>query len=158
MWLARAGAVALAVMMFLTFFNVTGRKLLNSPIVGAVEMTELFMGLIVFFGVAYTTHARAHVTVDVITSHLPARAREALALLAQIVSTAFVAMVSWRLWIVATETLSDNLLTQVWGLPVYPVAFLMAAGCTLMFVVLLVQVFQSLVRLVPGGGAPLRTD
>ncbi len=158
MWLARAGAVALAVMMFMTFFNVTGRKLFNSPIVGAVEMTELFMGLIVFFGVAFTTQARAHVTVDIITSHLPARAREALALSAQIISTAFVAIVSWRLWIVATETLSDNLLTQVWELPVYPVAFLMAAGSTLMFVVLVVQLIQSLSRLVPGRGASLRTD
>lgn len=70
MWLVRAGAAALAIMMLLTFFNVAGRKLLNSPVVGAVEMTELLMGLIVFLGIAHTTHSRGHVTVDIITSHL----------------------------------------------------------------------------------------
>ena len=159
MWLVRAGAAALAVMMFLTFFNVSGRKLLNSPIVGAVEMTELLMGLIVFFGIAYTTHSRSHVTVDIITSHLPGRTREVLALVAQIFSAVFVVFVSWRLWVVANETVSDNLRTQVWELPVYPVAYLMAAGSTLMVLILVVQIVQSLLRLVPGrGAAPLRTD
>lgn len=158
-WLVRAGAVALALMMLLTFFNVAGRKLLNSPIVGAVEMTELLMGLIVFLGIAYTTHTRSHVTVDIITSHLPGRTREALALAAQILSAGFVAFVSWRLWVVANETVSDNLRTQVWELPVYPAAYLMAAGSTLMVLVLMVQIVQSGLRLVPGrGAAPSRTD
>ncbi len=158
-WLVRAGAAALTIMMLLTFLNVTGRKFLNSPIVGAVEMTELLMGLIVFFGIAHTTYSRSHVTVDIITSHLPGRTRQALALVAQILSTTFAAVVSWRLWIVANESLSDNLLTQVWELPVYPVAYLMAAGSTLMVLVLLVQIVRSLLRLVPGHGAtPLRID
>ena len=159
MWLVRAGAAALAIMMLLTFFNVAGRKLLNSPIVGAVEMTELLMGLIVFLGIAYTTRSRSHVTVDIITSHLPVRTREALALAAQILSTGFVVFISWRLWVVANETVSDNLRTQVWELPVYPVAFLMAAGSTLMVVVLVGQMVQSMLRLAPGrGAAPPRSD
>lgn len=151
-WLVRAGAVALAVMMLLTFVNVAGRRLLNSPIIGAVEMTELLMGLIVFFGIAYTTHGRNHVTVDIVTSHFPGRIREAFAVVAQILSGAFVVFVSWRLWIVANETVSDNLRTQVWELPFYPVAYLMAAGSTLMVLVLLVQILQSLLRLVPRSG------
>ncbi|MCH8110793.1 MAG: hypothetical protein IH905_02380 [Proteobacteria bacterium] len=55
--------------------------------------------------------------------------------------------------------MSDNLRTQVWELPVYPVAFLMAAGSTLMLLILVVQIVQSLLRLAPGrGAAPLRTD
>lgn len=159
MWLVRAGAAALAIMMLLTFFNVAGRKLLNSPVVGAVEMTELLMGLIVFLGIAHTTHSRGHVTVDIITSHLPGRTREGLALAAQILSAGFVAIVSWRLWVVANETVSDNLRTQVWELPIYPAAYLMAAGCTLMVLILLVQIAQSLLQLVARrGAAPARTD
>jgi len=153
------GAAALAIMMLLTFLNVAGRKLLNNPIVGAVEMTELLMGLIVFLGIAYTTYSRSHVTVDIITSHLPDRARGVLALAALILSAGFVAFMSWRLWVVANETVSDNLRTQVWELPVYPAAYLMAAGSTLMVLILLVQTVQSALRLVPGrGAAPSRAD
>lgn len=158
-WLVRVGAAALAIMMLLTFLNVAGRKLLNSPVVGAVEMTELLMGLIVFLGIAYTTHSRSHVTVDIITSRLPGRARDALALAALILSAGFMAFVSWRLWVVANETVSDNLRTQVWELPVYPAAYLMAAGSTLVVLILLVQIVQSALRLVPRrGAAPSRTD
>ncbi|MCH8182580.1 MAG: TRAP transporter small permease [Proteobacteria bacterium] len=158
-WLVRMGAAALAIMMLLTFLNVAGRKLLNNPIVGAVEMTELLMGLIVFLGIAYTTYSRSHVTVDIITSHLPDRARGVLALAALILSAGFVAFMSWRLWVVANETVSDNLRTQVWELPVYPAAYLMAAGSMLMVLILLVQIVQSTLRLAPRrGAAPSRTD
>ena len=158
-WLVRVGAAALAVMMFMTFFNVAGRKLFNSPIVGAVEMTELFMGLIVFFGIAYTTYTRSHVTVEVVTSHLPSRIQEALSLLAQVISLGFMGVVSWRLWIIASETLNNNLLTQVWELPVYPVAYLMAAGSTLMVLVLALQIGQEALGLAARrGAAPARTD
>lgn len=153
------GAAALAIMMLLTFLNVAGRKLLNNPIVGAVEMTELLMGLIVFLGIAYTTYSRSHVTVDIITSHLPDRARGVLALAALILSAGFVAFMSWRLWVVANETVSDNLRTQVWELPVYPAAYLMAAGSMLMVLILLVQIVQSALRLAPRrAAAPSRTD
>lgn len=150
LWLVRAGAAVLAGLTLLTFLNVAGRKLFNSPIVGTVEMTELCMGLIVFFGIAYTTHKRAHVSVDILTSHLPGRAREALALFSQLASTLFAAAICWRLWIKAGQTLDDNLLTQIWEVPVYPVAYLMAAGSTLMVVVLGIQITQSLQHLATG--------
>ena len=150
LWLVRVGAVVLGVLTALTFVNVVGRKLFNSPIAGTVEMTELCMGLIVFFGIAYTTHKRAHVSVDILTSHLPGRVRYALDLFGEFASTLFAAAICWRLWVKAGETLSDNLLTQIWELPVYPVAYLMAAGSTLMLAVLVVQIAQSLQQLATG--------
>ena len=44
MWLARLGAVMLALMTLLAFVDVVGRELISSSIAAKVEMTELMMG------------------------------------------------------------------------------------------------------------------
>ncbi len=142
--LARAGAFVLAALMFMTFGDVVGRYAFNSPIVGAVEMTEMCMGLIVFLGLAFTTRAGGHIAVDVVTSRLPARWRRRLDLVADVASTLIVGLISWQLWRIAADTVSDNLLTQVWELPVYPVAYVMAAASTLVVVPVAAQTFRSL--------------
>ena len=54
LWLAQIGSLGLALMMFLTLGDVIGRAF-NVPITGAVEVTELIMGLMIYLGVGYTT-------------------------------------------------------------------------------------------------------
>jgi len=71
-WLARAAAAGLAAMMLLTFVDVAGRAC-NRPIVGAVEVTELLMGSLIFLGIGYTTFHRGHIRVDVVIPCLPRR-------------------------------------------------------------------------------------
>ena len=65
LWLARAGSVGLAVMMFLTLFDVIGRAF-DHPISGSVEVTELIMGIMIYLGVGYTTFLRGHIRVDIL--------------------------------------------------------------------------------------------
>ncbi len=142
--LARAGAFVLAAMMVMTFCDVVGRYAFNSPIIGTVEMTEMCMGLLVFLGLAFTTRSGGHIVVDVVTLRLPVRWRRRLEFVAHVASTLIVALISWQLWRIAADTVSDNLLTQVWELPVYPVAYMMAAASTLVVVPVLAQTFRSL--------------
>lgn len=142
--LAGAGALVLAAMMVMTFADVVGRYAFNRPIVGIVEMTEMCMGLIVFLGLTFTTRAGGHIAVDIVTSRLPAGWRRRLELVAHLASTLIVALMSWQLWRMAADTVSDNLLTQVWELPVYPVAYVMAAASTLVVVPLVMQALRSL--------------
>lgn len=151
--LARAGALVLAVMMVMTFADVAGRYAFNSPIVGAVEMTELCMGLLVFLGLAFTTRAGAHIAVDLVTARLPAPWRRRLEVFIQLASTLIVGLMSWQLWRIAADTVADNLLTQVWELPVYPVAYAMAAASTLVVVTLVLDAIRSVLALGAARGA-----
>ncbi|MFQ5953772.1 MAG: TRAP transporter small permease [Kiloniellales bacterium] len=145
--LARAGAFVLAAMMVMTFLDVVGRYAFNSPIVGIVEMTELCMGLIIFLGLAYTTWAGGHVAVDLVTSRLSGPWRRRLEAVANVASTLLVTLMSWQLWLIAADTVSDNLLTQVWELPIYPVAYVMAAASVLVVIPLVLHTFRSVLRL-----------
>ena len=143
-WLVGAGAVVLAVVMLMTFFDVVGRELLNAPIVGTVDMTELYMGLIVYLGIGATTYSGAHISVDIVTQRLPARLRRVLGLFSQIVCAALAGLICWQLWIIAGETVDYNDVTRVWEMPIYPVVYGMAAASVLMVVAFVLQVAQSL--------------
>ncbi len=153
LWLVRAGALVLAVMMLMTFADVIGRYAFNRPIVGTVDMTELYMGLIVYLGIGYVTYRRGHISVDIAISRLAPRARRFFDLFAQLVCTTLAALISWQLWVIAAETVANNDLTRVWELPIYPVVYAMAAASVLMVVAFLLQVLGTLASLL-GRGTP----
>lgn len=152
-WLVWLGAVILAIMTVMTFVDVVGRYAFNSPIVGAVETTELFMGVIVYLGMAMTTQSRGHISVDLLTSNVGPQTRAILAVIADLVSAVFVYFLSWELWRVARRTLDNNLLTQIWELPVYPAAYIMAAASSVMVLVLICQLLATIGQFSRPGGS-----
>ena len=51
-------------MVLLTFTDVTGRRLFNTPVFGAHDITEHLMAVIVFSGLPLLTANRAHLSID----------------------------------------------------------------------------------------------
>ncbi len=149
-WLVGAGAVVLATLMLMTFFDVVGRELLNAPIVGTVDLTELYMGLIVYLGIGATTYNGGHISVDIVTLRLPARARRALGLFSQIVCSLLAGLICWQLWVIAGETVDYNDVTRVWEMPIYPFVYGMAAASVLMVVAFVLRLAQSLHSMLAG--------
>lgn len=131
LWLARGGSVGLAVMMFLTLFDVIGRSF-DHPIVGTVEVTELIMGMMVYLGVGYTTFMRGHIRVDILITHLRPRVQAALDLLTISIGFLFTATICWRLFLQAQSRIENGDVTQIWELPVWPAAWIMAIACVFM--------------------------
>lgn len=54
----------LSAMVALTFVDVLGRRLFNTPVFGAHDMTEHLMALIIFAGLPLLTARRGHLSVD----------------------------------------------------------------------------------------------
>lgn len=131
LWLARAGAVGLAGMMFLTLGDVIGR-IFGHPIVGTVELTELIMGMMVYLGVGYTTFLRGHIRVDILVTHLRPRVQAVLDLLTVAIGFVFTAAICWRLFLQAQSRVENGDLTSIWELPVWPAAWVMAVASILM--------------------------
>ncbi len=57
-------ASALFAIMVLTFFDVSGRKLLSNSIPGSLEMTELLMVIVIFAGLPLVSERGEHVIFD----------------------------------------------------------------------------------------------
>jgi TRAP-type transport system small permease protein len=60
----------LSAMVALTFADVLGRRLFNSPIFGANDMTEHLMAIIIFSGLPLLTVQRAHLSIDLFDAWL----------------------------------------------------------------------------------------
>lgn len=142
--LAQIGSIALGIMMLFTFFDVIGRYFFNSPIVGTVEVTELLMGLIVYLGIGYTTMLRGHIRVDILITHLPLQMQALLDLITLSIGLLFTILIGWQLWLKAADTRAAGDVTQLWELPLYPVAYVMAACSIPLIGGLLVQLMQAL--------------
>ena len=57
-------------MVLLTFTDVIGRRLFNTPVFGAHDITEHLMAVIVFSGLPLLTARRAHLSIDLFDSWL----------------------------------------------------------------------------------------
>lgn len=86
----------LAVMLFLSTMDVIGRYLLNRPIVGALETLEILLPAIVLLSLAYTQQEKAHVTVDILVSHLPQKPRAILGVITTGWALALFAIIFWQ--------------------------------------------------------------
>ena len=63
--------LALLAIMFLTFFDVGGRKLLDNSITGSLELTELLMVVVIFGALPLVSEKGEHVVFDSLDPILP---------------------------------------------------------------------------------------
>lgn len=131
MWLARIAAAALAVIAVVTFGDVIGRYFFHAPFAFTVELTQMAMALVVYFGIGLVTHENAHISADVVTLRLPPRLRALLAVATDLLALAFLAVMVWQLWLKAEFLRAKGDTTMVWEVPLWPVAFAVAAGSVL---------------------------
>lgn len=68
---ATVAAVALFAMMLLTFADVVGRKFFDNSLTGAVELTEIFMTLMIYFALPLASLAGEHIVFDLLDRALP---------------------------------------------------------------------------------------
>ena len=113
-------------MMVLTFADVVARYLLNHPIRGAFEITELTLLVLIFAGLPLVSHADEHVTMDFIDRILPARLRRAWIRVMHAVCAAIMFFLSWQVWIKATRISSYNDTTDVLLITIGPLVYFMA--------------------------------
>jgi len=141
-----ASSVLLFGMMLLTFADVVARYLLNTPIRGAFEITELALLVLIFAGLPLVSHADEHVTMDFIDRLLPPAGQRAMVRFAHVVCAAVMFFLAWQVWIKASKIYSYGDTTEVLLITVGPFVYFMAAMIALTG---LVHVYKTFV---PGDG------
>ncbi|WP_180899805.1 TRAP transporter small permease [Martelella soudanensis] len=116
--------VMLVSMMMLTIVDVVGRYLMNRPLIGATEMTELLLAAIIFVGLPAASLDDEHITVDFISARTPLSVEPFRRALIAVVSAVVLGVVCWRLWIVGDNLSSYGAVTDSLDIPVAPVAYL----------------------------------
>jgi len=122
-----SASVLLFGMMVLTFFDVVARYLLNKPIRGAFEVTELGLVVLIFAGLPLVSHADEHVTMDFIDRLLPEGGRRFVVRAVHAVCAAVMFFLTWQVWIKAGKIAAYGDTTDVLKITVGPFVYFMAA-------------------------------
>ena len=146
-----AASALLFGMMLLTFADVVCRYLLNKPIRGAFELTELLLLVLIFAGLPLVSHADEHVTMDFIDHVLPAAPLRALERLVHVICAAVMFFLTWQVWIKAGRIASYGDTTDVLRVAVAPFVYFMVAMIALTGLVHVYKVFYLPARCGPQG-------
>jgi TRAP-type C4-dicarboxylate transport system permease small subunit len=138
-----ASSALLFALMVLTFFDVVGRYLLNRPIRGAFELTELALLVLIFAGLPLVSHADEHVTMDFIDRLLGERARDLWIRFIHAVCAAIMFFIAWQTWIKAGKIAGYGDTTDVLRIAVGPFVYFMTAMIALTGVVHVFKIFAS---------------
>lgn len=137
-----AASIILFCMMTLTFVDVIARYVLNRPIRGAFEITELMLLVLIFAGLPLVSHADEHVTMDFIDRLLLSRARHGLQRAVHLVCAAVMAFMTWQVLIKAATISRYADATDVLRIVYGPFVYFMAAMIALTGVIHLVKLFE----------------
>jgi TRAP-type C4-dicarboxylate transport system permease small subunit len=121
-----AASALLFGMMVLTFFDVVGRYLLNRPIRGAFEITELGLLVLIFAGLPLVSHADEHVTMDFIDRILPERIVHVWIRVMHAICAAIMFFLAWQVWIKANRIASYSDTTDVLRITIGPFVYFMS--------------------------------
>lgn len=121
--LGAIAAFVLAALMVLTFCDVVGRYFLNSPILGAFELIQLLMGVLIFTALPVVTVRDLHVTMDLLDAVVPLRIARLRDAFVDMISAVALAAISWRLWELAESKAAYGDMTAFLNIPLYPIAY-----------------------------------
>jgi TRAP-type C4-dicarboxylate transport system permease small subunit len=141
--LAYLGAVALLCMMLLTTADVTGRYLFNKPVLGAFELTEFLVLILIFSFLAQAQSNKTHVAVDLFLARFPQKLRLIIGVFNHIVCLVLMALIAWMSAVRAIELKEFAEASSNLQIPKYPFAYFVVIGC----VALCLEYIRDLIRL-----------
>ena len=134
-WLIRGPDILAAAMLLaltlVTCFDVIGREVLRAPVKGADELTVVFMAISIYAVFGSVTWRENHVCVDLIDMVWPKPLVGARQIALNLVAAAFMAVVAWRVWIVAGRLTGDGEVTEYLRLPKGVFTYFFAAMCAI---------------------------
>ena len=129
--LAVISCAVLFLMMTLTFIDVAGRYLLNSPLPALAEIISFMMAGLVFCVLPLVCFREGHVTIDLLDGVVPRRLKRLQGVFINLVSAGAVLFVAWRLWVKAMTHLEFEEATDELYMDIWPFSTGMAILCVL---------------------------
>ena len=132
--LSRIGCVALFFMMCLTVVDVIARYGFNSPLLGAFEMTEFLVLIMVFSFLGYAQAQKSHVTVDILYDRFPKSVKRILSLFNYLIGFGVVFIIAWMGYEKAIDSFHTGDKPLNLAVPDYPFVFFLSFGSAVMCV------------------------
>ena len=150
-WLARMlailGGIVLVLITVLTVVSIGGRSLISlglRPIPGDFELVEVGTGFAVFAFLPWCQLVRGRATVDLFATFFPASVNRLIDLVTELLMTAVIVLVAWRLWYGMLDKIRYQETTFILQ---YPVWWGYAAAMAALVVAVIVSFYMLFIRI-----------
>jgi len=110
------------------FIAVLLRNLFNYSIPDSFDIGRLFLGILIFWGIAATSYRGTHITVDLIWANVGPRYQRLIDVFATMVLLFVVSVQTWTLFDKVRGTYNDHVLTFDMHMPTWPFFAIAWAG------------------------------
>ena len=131
--------VLLAVLFFLSVADVAGRYLFNYPLVGTLELSEILLVGIVFFGSAYTLYLDKQITMDMLYSRLPTSIQKYVDVITRLFSLTIFILMLWKVTATAIYFKDVHRLVPTLFWPIYPFVLFISFGVLMLSLELIIE-------------------
>ena len=145
---SRIASGILFLMMLLTIADVFMRKVFSRSILGTVELTEFMLVILIFFSLAQAEVLNSHVKVDLVMSRFGERAQGLVDMITQLACFLLSGLITWSTVIYSEEMGASREVSQDLWIPIYPFVYIVALGCAIFSLTLLIKFFMALIRVV----------
>jgi len=140
-YLSYLGNTAIVLMMLLTTADVFGRYFFNSPVLGAYEITEYLMMIMVFSFLASAQSHRAHISVDIVYDRLPRLLKLCFERLNHLACLAMLCLVTYMSVHRVLDIINSGASSTLLKIPDYPFAIFMVVGFAALCIEFFLNVF-----------------
>jgi TRAP-type C4-dicarboxylate transport system permease small subunit len=142
------GIGVVVAMMLLTVSDVFMRFFLNRPILGSTEITSLMMVVLSFFTLVWCTVLKAHIKVDLIAKYMTPMSQTISESIYFLLGLGLFSLISWQNISESAHARHLDVSSATLGIPVHPFYLVVAIGCGVTALALLVNLIQNIVDLV----------
>jgi len=137
-------AIMLAIMLFFITIGAAMRYFFNKPILGDFELIQFMLGLLVAFGLAYTSLQKGHVRVELLISRLSTRLQRIFESIVSFLCLALLAVMIWQNTIYIKNTYDSWVNTQSLHIPHFPFIAILSLGLIAFFGAVLLDLINSI--------------
>jgi TRAP-type C4-dicarboxylate transport system permease small subunit len=141
--IAMLGTALVFITMFITTSDVIGRYF-RMPLPGAMEISELALGVMVFLGWAYTQAEKGHIAIDILFKRLPQKVQNILDIIIPLFGLTLMGLIGWRAVGFAMDCKSSHESTVDLGIPVWPFKLIIFIGAVTLCIQLIFDVIEAL--------------
>lgn len=133
------GAAFLFILMLISSADMIGRYFFNSPITGALEMSQILVAAMVFLGWGQTQIQKGNVTVELFFATFPPKVQTIATLVTTSLSALVFGLMTWQALLAAKQYHDAGRLVFVIDLPLGPLQLFVALGALVMCIVLIIE-------------------
>jgi TRAP-type C4-dicarboxylate transport system permease small subunit len=146
-WSSWISGGLLVAMMMVTVSNLIMIQF-GKAILGASEIVSFLAAPVAALALGYTQINRGHVAIDILVVRLPQRAQAVIDSIMTFISMALFGVATWQIAKLATRYWELGLISETLYMVFFPFIYLVAFGCALLCLVLLLDFLKSLFQAV----------